>query len=572
MRASRWLVAVSGLVLGWNAAACPAGAQKKLPAVLDRLALEEQVDEMLRDVLVDGAALYKSGRPAACSYLYRGALTAVEAMLDHHPQLQKAVRKQLAQAKRQMSARQRARALHKAIAGVRAGIVPYRRKTLWARMGGRRNVKRIVNFFIRRCLKDPNVNLSRGGRFKLNAEQLEQLKAHFVDLASTVSGGPPSYKGRRMKIIHLGMGITDAEFDAMVAHLKFALLRYGVSAEDAQTILGFVETTRKDIVAQDIAAPAEARAGPRRHSMPAAAPPSQMAGPTVWGMIWSISSWLGSIPQGKPAGATLWERMGGEENVERIVDYFIDAAAADPKVNLSRGGRFKLDRRQLAALKRHFVDLASAVGGGPRTYTGRRMKVIHKGMRITDAEFEQMLMHLGVALRRYGVSEEDAQTILKQVAGTRKDIVEARGTRKAPGRITLWERMGGEKNVEKIVDDFLSAAVKDQRVNLSRNDKFKLDARQLAELKRHFVDLASALGGGDRKYTGRTMKVIHKGMRITDAEFDALVGHLKEALQNNGVKEADVDVILKAVAGTRKDIVEPGAADTGRAHGANNRP
>ena len=47
-----------------------------------------------------------------------------------------------------------------------------------------------------------------------------------------------------------------------------------------------------------------------------------------------------------------------------------------------------------------------------------------------------------------------------------------------------------------------------------------------------------------------------KGMGITAAQFDAIAADLKKALEQNGAKPADVDVVLKAVEGTRKDIVE----------------
>ena len=45
-------------------------------------------------------------------------------------------------------------------------------------------------------------------------------------------------------------------------------------------------------------------------------------------------------------------------------------------------------------------------------------------------------------------------------------------------------------------------------------------------------------------------------MGIKTAEFDAFATDLKKALEQNGVKAADVADVLKAVEGTRKDIVE----------------
>ena len=52
------------------------------------------------------------------------------------------------------------------------------------------------------------------------------------------------------------------------------------------------------------------------------------------------------------------------------------------------------------------------------------------------------------------------------------------------------------------------------------------------------------------------MKEVHKGMGITDAQFDAAAADLKAVLETNGVKHDDVKAVLGAVETTRKDIVE----------------
>lgn len=122
---------------------------------------------------------------------------------------------------------------------------------------------------------------------------------------------------------------------------------------------------------------------------------------------------------------------------------------------------------------------------------------------------------------------------------------------------TLWDRLGGEANVKKVVDDFVAAAASDPKVNFDRNGKYKLDDAAVAHTKKELIDFVSAATGGPHKYTGKSMKEVHKGMGITDAEFDAAAGHLKVALEKNGAAPADVNAVLGAVGGTRKDIVEP---------------
>ena len=75
-------------------------------------------------------------------------------------------------------------------------------------------------------------------------------------------------------------------------------------------------------------------------------------------------------------------------------------------------------------------------------------------------------------------------------------------------------------------------------------------------MKKRLVEFVSAATGGPLKYEGKSMKEVHKGMAITNAEFDALAGHLVKALKDHGAKQADIDDLVKIVGSTRKDIVE----------------
>jgi hemoglobin len=257
-----------------------------------------------------------------------------------------------------------------------------------------------------------------------------------------------------------------------------------------------------------------------------------------------------------PAAKTLWDRLGGEENVKKVVDDFVAAAAKDPKVDFFRGGKYKLDDAGVAKLKRLLVEQISSVSGGPYKYTGRTMKEVHKGMGITDAQFDATASHLQAALERNGAKPDDVKAVMGVVGSTRKDIVEPKKDG-PPKESTLWERLGGEANVKKVVDDFVAAAAKDPKVDFLRGGKFSLDATGLAHLKKMLVEQISSVSGGPYKYTGRGMKEVHKGMGITNAQFDALAGHIKKALEDHSAKADDVKAVMGVIESTRKDIVEP---------------
>jgi hemoglobin len=139
--------------------------------------------------------------------------------------------------------------------------------------------------------------------------------------------------------------------------------------------------------------------------------------------------------------------------------------------------------------------------------------------------------------------------------------VEAKSPTNPPPKETLWDRLGGEAGVAKVVDDFVNTAGKDPKVNFWRDPTFTPSKEQIAEVKKQLVAFVSKAAGGPLKYEGKDMKEAHKGMKITDDEFNAAAAHLKAALEKNGVKADDVKAVLGAVEGTRKDIVEAKAPE-----------
>jgi hemoglobin len=58
------------------------------------------------------------------------------------------------------------------------------------------------------------------------------------------------------------------------------------------------------------------------------------------------------------------------------------------------------------------------------------------------------------------------------------------------------------------------------------------------------------------KYEGKDMKTVHRGMGISEAEFNALAGHLEAALRKHNVPRAEMDEVMKIAASTAPDIVE----------------
>ena len=98
---------------------------------------------------------------------------------------------------------------------------------------------------------------------------------------------------------------------------------------------------------------------------------------------------------------------------------------------------------------------------------------------------------------------------------------------------SLYDRLGGEAAIKAVVDDFVGRAAGNPKVNFTRkgtNKEWAATPENVARLKMHLVDLVGMVTGGPQKYTGRSMKDSHAGMKITADEFGALAADLKATL------------------------------------------
>ncbi|WP_163102327.1 group I truncated hemoglobin [Peribacillus alkalitolerans] len=115
---------------------------------------------------------------------------------------------------------------------------------------------------------------------------------------------------------------------------------------------------------------------------------------------------------------------------------------------------------------------------------------------------------------------------------------------------TLYEKVGGEEAIAKVVDYFYSELVlKDETVN----HFFK--NTDMEKQRRHQAKFISFALGGPHQYTGKSMAKAHEGMNLQPAHFDAIATHLHDSLAHFGVSERDIDTALTKVASLRDDIL-----------------
>jgi hemoglobin len=114
---------------------------------------------------------------------------------------------------------------------------------------------------------------------------------------------------------------------------------------------------------------------------------------------------------------------------------------------------------------------------------------------------------------------------------------------------SLYDRLGGQDAITVVVDDFVGNVAADKRINA------RFAKTNIPHLKQMLVEQICQATGGPCTYTGKTMKDAHKGMKITDADFNALVEDLTKSLDKHNVAAADKTELLTALGGMKGDIV-----------------
>lgn len=114
---------------------------------------------------------------------------------------------------------------------------------------------------------------------------------------------------------------------------------------------------------------------------------------------------------------SLYERLGGEENIRKIAATLFDTHAKNPTI---RSRYVDSDRDKVIQLVFEFLCSAT---GGPQKYTGRDMLTTHRGMNISEQEFMAVLDDILSALQAHGVGQREQEELLLANYNLRGDIV-----------------------------------------------------------------------------------------------------------------------------------------------------
>ena len=118
-------------------------------------------------------------------------------------------------------------------------------KTLYARLGGYDAIAAVADDLLTRLRTDPQLGRFWAHRGEDGVRREKQL---LTDFLCASAGGPLYYTGRDMATSHKGMGISEGDWQIFIHHLNATLAKFSVPAQEKKEVLGFVDSTKADIV------------------------------------------------------------------------------------------------------------------------------------------------------------------------------------------------------------------------------------------------------------------------------------------------------------------------------------
>ncbi|NOU61790.1 group I truncated hemoglobin [Marinifilum caeruleilacunae] len=115
--------------------------------------------------------------------------------------------------------------------------------------------------------------------------------------------------------------------------------------------------------------------------------------------------------------------------------------------------------------------------------------------------------------------------------------------------LSLYERLGGSEGITKIASDAVDLHLNNPAISPRY---LKSDVAVLKKGAANFFIMGT---GGPNVYEGKDMLATHKGMNISDVEFNAVIDDILQALEMNNVGQKEKEEVLFVLYGMKKEIV-----------------
>jgi len=118
-------------------------------------------------------------------------------------------------------------------------------QSLYKRLGGYDAVAAAVDDLLQRLHSNPQLCGHWKGTSRDSHRRDRQL---IVDYMVEAAGGPVFYTGRDMKLSHVGLGISDSDWQVFMQHAGATLEQLSVPAKEKDEVLTFLTSLKGDII------------------------------------------------------------------------------------------------------------------------------------------------------------------------------------------------------------------------------------------------------------------------------------------------------------------------------------
>ena len=289
--------------------------------------------------------------------------------------------------------------------------------------------------------------------------KVNKVVEHQKRIIMVLFGGTPGVELEQIKITHKKLFISDNEFDSLKELIRETFEQVNVGNDLINESLELIEKYRGLIVAD-----------------------------------------------------TVYEQIGGEKAMKKLVEFQFEKILADPELRL-----FFLTSN-VEKVKSHMVTWLSQLFGGNIKYRGRDLREAHKNMELTDRHFYLMKKHLAWGFHKIGVTSAVIDKALDMVEKDRTPII---------GSKTTYEELGEDIGLRQIIDAMMKRAMhnpmlkayfNEHNVERISNGLFQFMAKEL----------------GDPAMVNNTtvdLKMIHTKLNLADFHLDALQNCIEEVLK-----------------------------------------
>lgn len=341
-------------------------------------------------------------------------------------------------------------------------------------------------------------------------------------LVTTISiGGPKIYKGRVLDEVHKGLGVDDYFFDCFLMDCEKALSGLGLEDQTIDEVLVVLEPIRAAVIGRERG-------------------------------VGGGGASKGKIVNGK----TILERLGGEMNLEAIVETAYNGFVIDPRIKY-----FFADKpaQKIADLKQKFAAAIASTIGGPPLYDVSKLRQFHYDMNVTsysyDAAMENFITSCELMEVEKAVLTDFADALQKfrsdVTAGCTVRLELAMKKTETAGTDNLFGVLGQRDGVKKLIREIYKYVNVDTRINFFFSGS-KLEALMEAQGKY----LAELFGSNDA-YEGRELEKVHSMINVSDFHFDCFLEATGKALKGIGGDASTIDECTVLLESTRLGVVNP---------------